>query len=171
MFNLSASTSTSYSVYNQSLILNDKFEIDHEKLDVEGLPYLTATYVAYLITTNMGMTATFVYMLLWNWDDLKAAWNWASPTKLRKLFSAQGLYFWRNQETPEERLRRKENDPEIDPHYKLMLRNKYVEVPLWWWTLVIVICWAVGLGCLYALEVRVSYYIFDLFFGIMLITL
>ncbi|OKL61431.1 hypothetical protein UA08_03142 [Talaromyces atroroseus] len=175
MFNLSASTSTSFSVYNQSLILNDDFEIDHKKLDAEGLPYLTATYVAYLITTNMGMTATFVYMLLWNWDDLKAAWSWASPAKLRKLFSAQGLYFWQNQETPEERLQRKENDPELDPHYKLMLRNKYVEVPLWWWTLVIVICWAVGLGCLYALKSTLPWwgfllatvftFIFTLFFG------
>ncbi|EED24656.1 conserved hypothetical protein [Talaromyces stipitatus ATCC 10500] len=175
LFNLTDANSTTYNVYNQSLILNDKFEIEYEKLDAQGIPYLTATYVAYLITTNMGMTATLVYMLLWNWHDLKAAWSWASPSILQKVFSTQGLLFWRNQETPEERLRRKENDPTLDPHYKLILRNKYIEVPLWWWTAVLAVCWAVGLGCLYALESTLPWwgfilatlftFVFTLFFG------
>jgi len=31
--------------------LNDKFEIDHAALDVQGIPYLTPTYVAYILTT------------------------------------------------------------------------------------------------------------------------
>jgi hypothetical protein len=153
LFNLTASNSTYFSVYNQSLILNDKFEIDFDALEVQGLPYLTATYVGYLVTTNMGLTATIVYMLLWNWDDLKYAWAWASPSNLRRLLSKDTLLFWKNQETPEERLHRKESDPNLDPHYKLMLRNGYREVPLWWWAAVLLACWAVGLGCLYGVKV------------------
>ncbi|KAK6410443.1 hypothetical protein LTR81_015338 [Elasticomyces elasticus] len=152
LFNLTASNSTYFSVYNQSLILTDKFEIDFAALDVQGIPYLTTTYVAYILTTNMGFTATFVYMLMYNWDDLKYAWAWASPRNLKSLFQKETLFFWRNQETPEARLRRKENDPNLDPHYKLILRNGYKEVPLWWWASVLLGCWAVGLGCLYALD-------------------
>ena len=138
------------------------------------MPYLTATYVGYLVTTNMGLTATIVYMLLWNWDDLKYAWAWASPANLRRL-SSSSLKFWANQETPEERLRRKEADPNLDPHYKLMLRNGYKEVPLWWWASVLLGCWAVGLGCLYALDSTLPWwgfiistaftFVFTLFFG------
>lgn len=154
LFNLTDANSTTYNIYNQSLILNDKFEIDNAKLEAEGIPHLTATYLAYILTTNMGMTATIVYMFLWNRDDLKAAWSWASPSQIRKNFSLQRLQFWRNQETPEERLQRKQDDPTLDPHYKLMMRNKYAEVPLWWWALVLVLCWAVGLGCLYSMKVR-----------------
>lgn len=154
LFNLTDANSTVYNIYNQSLILNDKFEIDNEALDAQGIPYLTATYIAYLITTNMGMTATIVYMFLWNRDELKAAWSWASPSELRRRFSHGGLIFWRNQESPEDRLQRKHDDPELDPHYKLMLRNKYREVPLYWWAAVLAFCWAVGLGCLYAMKVN-----------------
>ena len=38
LFNLTASNSTYFSVYNQSLILNDKFEIDFDALDIQGVP-------------------------------------------------------------------------------------------------------------------------------------
>ena len=156
LFNLTDADSGSYSIYNQSLILNDKYEIDQSLLEQQGVPYLTATYVAYILVTNMGMTATLTYMLLWNWDELKAAWSWATPSTFKKLFSGQGLLFWKNQETPEERLLRKESDPTLDPHYKLMLRNKYVEVPMYWWTLVLLGCFAVSLGCLYAMDVCIQ---------------
>jgi hypothetical protein len=60
--------------------------------------------------------------------------------------------FWQNQETPEARLARKEADPSLDPHYKLMLRNLYPEVPIWWWGTVVVLAWALGLGCLYGMH-------------------
>jgi hypothetical protein len=83
--------------------------------------------------------------------------------------------FWQNIETPEARLERKQNDPKLDPHYKLMLSNLYREVPLWWWGAVLVICWTVALGCLYALKSTLPWWgflistimmtIFLLFFG------
>ncbi|KAK4579995.1 hypothetical protein LTR86_000197 [Recurvomyces mirabilis] len=175
LFNLTASNTTYFSVYNQSLILTDNFEIDFAALEVQGVPYLTATYVAYILTTNMGLTATITYMLLWNWDDLKYAWAWAHPSSLRKIFQKDNLMFWRNQETPAERSARKQSDPNLDPHYKLMLRNGYKEVPLWWWAAVLVGSWVVGLGCMYALKSTLPWwgfllatvftFIFTLFFG------
>lgn len=115
---------------------------------------MTATYVAYLITTNMGMTSTLVYMLLWNWDDLKSAWSWCSLTTLKKAVNPRELLSLAK-ETPEQRLRRKEADPDLDPHYKLMLRNGYKEVPLWWWVAVLVGSWVVSCSCLYVMKVSV----------------
>ena len=91
-------------------------------------------------------------MLLWNYEEIKAGWAWAKPENLRKLFMLQTYKFWQNQETPEARLARKEADPNLDPHYKLMLRNLYEETPIWWWGAVVVIAWALGLGCLYGMD-------------------
>jgi len=34
------------------------------KLDAKGLPYLTGTYIAYLITSNAGLTATLTHVCL-----------------------------------------------------------------------------------------------------------
>ena len=141
-----------YSVYNQTLILNPDQTINTTALYEQGIPWLTGTYVGYLITSNMGLTATFTHMLLWNFNDIKAGWGWAEPANLRRMFSGKWWRFWDARESPEERLERKQNDPRIDPHYKLMLRNLYPEVPLYWWGLVLVACFAVGLGCLYAMQ-------------------
>ncbi|KAI4843230.1 OPT superfamily oligopeptide transporter, partial [Aureobasidium sp. EXF-8845] len=146
------SNGTSYVQYNQTLILNSKMEIDQTLLDAVGPPHLTATYIGYLITSNAGFTATFVHMLLWNYEEIKAGWAWAKPSNLRKLLMLKTYKFWQNQETPEARLARKEADPNLDPHYKLMLRNLYPETPIWWWGAVVVIAWALGLGCLYGMD-------------------
>ncbi|KJR85349.1 uncharacterized protein SPSK_08583 [Sporothrix schenckii 1099-18] len=174
LFN-SSSNGTVYQVYDQTTILNDKFEIDPALVAQQGTPWLTGSYLGYLITSNMGFTATFVHMLLWNFDDIKSGWSWAKPANLKKLLRADTWKFWVPKETPEERFDRKANDPKLDPHYKLMLSNLYQEVPLWWWGAVLVICWAVGLGCLYALKSTLPWWgflvstimltVFLLFFG------
>jgi len=148
-----SSNSTNFVGYNQTLILNDKFEIDNDKLAQQGIPYLTGTYICYLITSNMGLTATFTHMLLWNWDDVKTGWAWAAPANLKKMFRTSSWKFWQSNETPEERNARKQNDPTLDPHYKLMMRNMYKEVPLWWWGAVLVVAWVVGIACLYVMKV------------------
>ena len=153
-----SSNGTNYVTYNQSTILNSDFIINQSEVDAQGLPALTATYLGYLITTNMGFTATFVHMLLWNWDDIKAGWAWASPSNLRQF----NWRFWQVTETPEERLARKENDPTLDPHYKVMLRNLYDEVPLWWWGAVLAVAWIVGLVCLYVMKTTLSWWGFAL---------
>ena len=98
------------------------------------------------------VSSTFTHMFLYNFDDIKAGWSWASPSNLRKYLSLQTLKFWQNTETAKERLARKEADPNLDPHYKLMLRNLYPEVPTYWWGIVVVIAWALGLICLYEMD-------------------
>ena len=155
LFNGTVSNQTNYVTYNQSLILNDKFEIDHAALAREGIPYITGSYIMYLITSNMGLTAALVHMLLWNYDDIKYSWAFAKPSNLKKIFHADFWMFWKNQETPEQRLQRKQNDPDLDPHYKLMLRNKYRECPQWWWLAVAGVSWIVGLACLYIMRVSI----------------
>lgn len=169
------SNSTYYHTYNQSLILNEDFTINQDLLRQQGLPWLTGTYISYLITSNMGLTATFTHMLLWNFDDIKTGWAWAAPSKLKKWLQPSTWKFWANQETPEERLQRRLNDPDLDPHYKLMLRNLYQETPHWWWGAILVISFAVGLGCLYAMKSTLPWWgfiianlltiLFMLFFG------
>lgn len=171
-----SSNSTYFLTYNQSAILNENFEVDKAKLAAQGIPWMTGSYLCYLITSNMGFTATFVHMLLWNFDDIKQGWMWASPSNLRRLFQGSSWKFWANQETPEARNERLQNDPSLDPHYKLMLRNMYHEVPLWWWGAVLIICWAVALGCLYSLKSTLPWWgflvstimltVFLLFFGV-----
>ncbi|TAQ84499.1 hypothetical protein B7494_g7178 [Chlorociboria aeruginascens] len=169
------SNGTVYNIYNQSLILNSEYEIDPDLLTAAGTPFLTASYLGYLITSNMGFTATFIHMLLWNYDDIKKGWQWLEPSNLKKLMQPRVWKFWKNQESPEGRYERKQNDPKLDPHYKLMMSNLYKEVPLWWWGAVLLCCWAVGLGSLYALKSTLPWWgflvstillaIFLLFFG------
>jgi hypothetical protein len=98
LFNAS-STFTNYTIYDQTLILKEDFTIDESKLALEGIPYLTGTYIAYLITSNAGLTATITHMLLWNWDDLKGAWSWLHPRNLQKLREPGTYMFWRQTET------------------------------------------------------------------------
>ena len=170
-----ASNSTNYIIYNQTAILNDAFEVDPAKLAAIGTPALTASYLGYLITSNMGFTATFVHMMLWNFDDIKQGWAWASPSNLKRFLKPAAWRFWANQETPEARNERLQEDWKLDPHYRLMLKNLYHEVPLWWWGAVLVICWIVGLASLYVLKSTLPWWgfllstllmtVFLLFFG------
>jgi hypothetical protein len=174
LFNVS-SNFTNYVTYDQTAVLNANFEVDQTLLAQVGTPWLTASYVGYLITSNMGFTATFVHMLLWNFDDIKAGWSWASPSYLKQFTKASSWKFWANQESPEERNARKQSDPKLDPHYKLMLRNMYYEVPHWWWGTIVVVCWVVALVCLYIMKSTLPWWgfiistllttIFLLFFG------
>lgn len=170
-----SSNGTNYVPWNQTAFINDKFEIMTDLIKPEDAPHLTGTYVAYLITSNMGLTAALVHMFLWHRDDLKAGWAWASPSNLKKLFSASHWMFWKNQETPEERLERKYKDPNLDPHYKLMLKNKYKESPRWWWGMIVLGSFIVGISCLYAMHSTLPWWgfivacllttLFMLFFG------
>ena len=173
------SNGTNYVLFNQTAVLNAQQEIDFEALESEGIPYLTGSYLGYLITTNMGLTAVFVHMFLWNFDDIKSGWTWASPRNLRKFFSRPGWYkVWESQEHSEaEEAKKREllSDSSIDPHYKLMLTNGYKETPIWWWAALFVLAFAVGLGCLYAMKSTLPWWgfivaclittVFMLFFG------
>ena len=49
-------------LYNQTLILNENLEVDKTLLLEQGLPFYAATWVVQLLTTNLGMAATFTYV-------------------------------------------------------------------------------------------------------------
>jgi len=175
LYDGSASNFTSYAPYNETLILTPDNFIDDAALKANGIPFLTGTYVAYLITTNMGSTATLVHMFLWNWDDIKAGFAWMAPRNLRKLISPEFWKFWKAGETKEEFRDRVLADPDCDPHYKIMIRNGYEEVPNWWYGAVLVVSFVVGLATLYAINSTLPWWgyivsnifaaIFILFFG------
>ncbi len=55
-----------------------------------------------LLVSNLGMAATLTHLLLWNRDDLRAAWAWLAPSALRKYYenlTVDSLKFWK-QGTP-----------------------------------------------------------------------
>jgi hypothetical protein len=120
------STFTNYSIYNESLILNADLTINNTLVDEIGIPWLTGTYVAQLITFNAGFTANFVHMFLWNYKEIKIGWSFVSRKNLLKLITPSTYFFWndtgRQTEEEKEELR---NDPTIDPHYKVMLEYVY----------------------------------------------
>lgn len=145
-----SSNLTRYSPYNVSLILTPQNEIDAAAVVENGVPYLTGTYIGYLITTNMGITAGFVHMFLWNYDDVKAGWSFLSIASLKKLLVPSTWIFWKGGKSKEQRKLEILADDSMDPHYKLMVDQDYDEVPNWWFGLVLLFSFVVGLGTLYA---------------------
>ncbi|KAN0076946.1 OPT oligopeptide transporter domain containing protein [Tylopilus felleus] len=131
-------------VYDQLLILNSNYEVDPALLAEQGLPYYAGTWVVYLLSTNLALAATFTHLLLWNCEDLAAAWSWISPSNLRKQWQEfrwdnVKWKFWNDdgmREIP------KDNE-DIDPHYAQMF--KYPEVPKSWYYITFAASFAVAL--------------------------
>jgi len=143
----SASNDTAFAIYNQSAILSPSFELDAKALAREGLPFFAATNASYLLTTNLGISATIVHIYLWHKSALRDAVSFKMPRWVdlksclvnpRRLFVGQPR-----------RLDDKELDA-LDPHYRQMLI--YKEVPSWWYVGVLVVSVFVALGCINALE-------------------
>lgn len=146
-----SSNTTSSNPYNETAIMNPDFTVNNKAVDEAGLPYLTATYVNYLITSNAGLTATLVHMLLWNYAEVSLGWAWITVANLKKLLRPDNYYFWRQtgSRTEEEKSKLRD-DPTIDPHYKLML--DYDEVPNSWYFLIFAASFIIGLVCLYVMK-------------------
>ncbi|KAI8648228.1 hypothetical protein NCS57_01490700 [Fusarium keratoplasticum] len=146
-----SSNTTSSNPYNETAIMNPDFTVNNKAVDEAGLPYLTATYVNYLITSNAGLTATLVHMLLWNYAEVSLGWAWITVANLKKLLRPDNYYFWRQtgRRTEEEKSKLRD-DPTIDPHYKLML--DYDEVPNSWYFLIFAASFIIGLVCLYVMK-------------------
>jgi hypothetical protein len=104
-------------IYDQLLILNDKLEVDPTLLAQQGLPFYSGTWVSFLLTSNLGIAATFTHLLLWNRDDLRAAWSWMNKDSLKQMWAEFDWRFWRadgKREVP--------SNGDIDPHYREMLK-------------------------------------------------
>jgi len=130
-------------VYDQTLILNDKFEVDKTLLAEQGLPFYAGTWVVQLLATNLSMGATFMHLLIWNRDDLRGAWSWLTPSSLRIMYNNFNWRFWRDdgmRASPQE-------DEEIDPHYREML--KYADAPNSWYIVTLAISVLISLVVIY----------------------
>jgi OPT family oligopeptide transporter len=141
------SNSTVYQEYNQTAVLNSDNILDPVALEQLGIPYFATTYAVYILSTNLAITATFTHMFLWNYNDIKSAWGFASMQNLRSYMrpSSWNWRFWSGDERNEDIGHNPEGD--IDPHYRLML--VYKDSPDWWYGLVLVASIITGLVCLY----------------------
>ncbi len=142
----SQSNATSFDVYNQSLILDEKLELDPAALEIQGLPFFAATNASYLLTTNLGITATVVHIFLWNRDAVRDAFSFRLPklATLRRYATSPSL-LWKKQSSA-----RLEDDEKLDPHYRQMLA--YKEVPSWWYMLILLASVFIAIICIYTLE-------------------
>ncbi|KAF7966571.1 hypothetical protein HWV62_37847 [Athelia sp. TMB] len=129
--------------YDQLLILNSDYEVDQTLLNEQGLPYYSSTWVVQLLATNMAMGATFVHMFLWNYSDIKGAWSWATPTALRHSWAHFSWKFWQNDGMREQQ----DDNPDLDPHYREML--KYPDAPNSWYIITLAISIIIALVVIY----------------------
>ena len=140
-----SSNSTNFVVYNQTLILNEKKEIDSVAVHRHGIPWITSSYVDVLIVYSVAFTATFVHMLLWKYDDIKTGWSFARPSAFKKILK-RWQWMLHNSATS----RAQKAADRVNPDYKLLLA--YDQVPEWWWASLLVVSFAVGLVCICVLE-------------------
>ncbi|KAG2157244.1 OPT oligopeptide transporter protein-domain-containing protein [Suillus clintonianus] len=130
-------------IYNQTLILNSNYEVDPTLVAEQGLPFYAGTWVVALLSTNLGLAATFTHLLLWNKHDLRAAWTWMNMDTLRSWRANFDWKFWKHsgkREVPA-------NIEDLDPHYREML--KYPDAPNSWYFMTFVLSFIVGLVVIY----------------------
>lgn len=157
-----SSNGTNFTFYNLTAVLNPDNTINNDLVADQGIPYLSGTYVVYLITTNMGITAAIVHMLLWNFDDLKEGWAFLRPSKLKKLLNPSTYMFWKREDESETEVKRQAilADTDVDPHYRLMIQNGYKEVPDSWYVAVLVLSFIIGIATLYSVQSTLSWWAF-----------
>ncbi len=140
------SNTTSFQVYNQSLILDENFELDPAALAVQGLPFFSATNASYLLTTNLGITATLVHVYLWNRDAVRDAFSMKLPRwETVRRYAARPSLLWKIRASTETH-----DHEKLDPHYRQMLA--YKEVPSWWYITILITSVFVAIVCIYALD-------------------
>ena len=69
------SNSTLFDIFNETAILDVNNELNPSALDITGLPFFATTSASYLLTTNLGVSATVVHIFLWNYDAIKDAFS------------------------------------------------------------------------------------------------
>ena len=145
------STATSFVQYNQTAVLNADKEVDLNLVAAQGLPFFSGSYAVFLLSTNLAITATFSHMMLWNYNDIKAAWEFAHPANLKKAldFKNWNMKFWQSED-------KRAESKETDPHYRLMLA--YKDVPQLWYTAILVVSILLGLIMLSATKATLPWW-------------
>ena len=142
------SNSSAFVVYNQSSILNAANELDPAALETVGLPFFATTNASSLLTTNLGITATIIHILLWNGDIVSKTFKlpkWSTVKNFRP-----NMKFWQKNPSNFGMERLDDEEEDLDPHYKQMLA--YSEVPSWWYILILGASMVVALFCIYNLK-------------------
>ncbi|KAG0650863.1 Oligopeptide transporter 3 [Hyphodiscus hymeniophilus] len=150
-----SSNSSHHRTYNITAILNPDLTINDHLVEQVGTPWLAGTYVVFLIANNAGFTANLVHMFLWNYKDIKSGWTMLTIRDLRKILSPSTYMFWKHkgERTEEEKVRIR-NNPDIDPHCKVML--EYKDVPDTWYFVAFAISLIVALVSLELMRSTVS---------------
>ncbi|KAG1808294.1 OPT oligopeptide transporter protein-domain-containing protein [Suillus subaureus] len=130
--------------YDQTLILNANYEVDPTLLAEQGIPYYSSTWVVNLLSSNLGLAATFTHLLLWNWDDLRSAWSWMNLSSIKKIWANFDWKFWQSDGMRTQDV----DDDDIDPHYKQMLKV-IPDAPNSWYFVVFLLAFVVALVVLY----------------------
>jgi hypothetical protein len=147
------STSDNFQPYNLDLIFNSNGDnrINMTAIEFYGTPNITATYIQSLITVGVGVTATFVHMLLWNYNDIKKGWDFVNMENIKSFLKPSTFKFWKlsGERTSEEKQKILDN-PDIDPHYKKMI--DYSEVPNSWYFIIFVASFITSIVCLYVMK-------------------
>ncbi|KAF8855994.1 OPT superfamily oligopeptide transporter [Acephala macrosclerotiorum] len=135
-----SSNSTLFDINNQSAILDANNELNITALETAGIPFFATTNAAYLLTTNLGITAT----------------SFTSFSGTERQNYRPSLKFW--QKSPANRGMEKldEDASDLDPHYKMMLA--YNEVPAMWYIGILAVSMAVALFCIYNLNSTVPWW-------------
>jgi hypothetical protein len=146
-----SSNSTNFVPYNLTTVINPDFTVNNDAVDEQGIPYLTASYIGYLITSNAGLTASFVHMFLLNYKEIKVGWSFINMTNIKKLVEPSTYMFWKRSGTrTEDGKERVLSDPTIDPHYKQMVN--YDEAPDSWYFVCFLASFITAMVCLYIMK-------------------
>jgi hypothetical protein len=95
------------------------------------------------------MAATFTHLLLWNREDISAAWEWMTPGNVKKVWK-EGVEwrFWKDDGMRDrEREEGKVGGKEMDPHYREML--KYPDAPNSWYFVTLAVSCVIALVVIY----------------------
>lgn len=157
------STYGNFSLFDQSVILDEHNVLNETALKETGIPYLTPTYTVYLIATNLSIAATFTHMFLYHWDLMMLTLGFFRPNRLllfaKDLLKRDTWLFWK-QPKVDSRLERDGTVAPLhdDAHFRAMLN--YKEVPQWWYTAVAVIAMIVALACIYSTDAGLPWWAF-----------
>jgi hypothetical protein len=88
-------------------------------------------------------------MFLWDWPVMQAVFQTFKIKNIKQNLSPKNwnFNFYKNNGA---RTEEEFEDPDLDPHYRLMAA--YNDVPQWWYGAVLVISVVVALICIYKLE-------------------
>jgi OPT family oligopeptide transporter len=148
------STAKRFIPYNTTAILNKKMEVQDSLLEKYGLPYKTSASIFATTGLNAAISATFIHMFIWHYQDLKSAWSFFTIANFKKLGKPKewNLKFW----TWKNKVITQEEANAIDPHYGLMMA--YDDIPQWWFGVILVLSMSSGLVACYLGETTLPWW-------------